>query len=228
MGHNLRPSSIWLSLVLTVYNRLVIVSPNNGLQTIIADYNSSSPRWLPEFSREVLPVPCHSHNDYMHRVPLYEGVAAGCVSMEADIWYQTPSGTPDLLVGHNLKSLKQDRTLKSLYLDPLFEILTQQNTPSNSTKTRRDTIFPMTNSTSDIKGVFDSASNTSLVLILDFKTGSFDTWDLVMSQLSPFREKGWLTTWTSSQSLVSGPLTIVASGASSLSWITSNDTYHDL
>ncbi len=61
----------------------------------------------------------HAHNDYMHPVPFYTAFNAGFGSIEADIY---PVG--DILyVAHNKKDIKQDRTLKSLYIDPLLQEL---------------------------------------------------------------------------------------------------------
>jgi glycerophosphoryl diester phosphodiesterase len=59
----------------------------------------------------------HAHNDYEHTRPLLDALAHGFCSVEADIWL-TPEG---LLVGHDRKDLRVDRTLQSLYLDPLRE-----------------------------------------------------------------------------------------------------------
>jgi hypothetical protein len=57
----------------------------------------------------------HAHNDYEHARPLFDALDHGFCSVEADIWL-TPAG---LLIGHDRKDLRPDRTLQSLYLDPL-------------------------------------------------------------------------------------------------------------
>jgi glycerophosphoryl diester phosphodiesterase len=59
----------------------------------------------------------HAHNDYLHPQPLFDALAQGFGSVEADI-FLTPDG---LLVAHEAKELKPDRTLEELYLDPLRE-----------------------------------------------------------------------------------------------------------
>ena len=72
------------------------------------------------------PYNANAHNDYWHRVPLYKGLAAGCTSTEADIWVTNyTDGSHDPLVGHSSKVLTPARTLRSLYLDPLREILSE-------------------------------------------------------------------------------------------------------
>jgi hypothetical protein len=134
----------------------------------------------------------------MHRVPLYEGLAAGCTSTEADIWSRNTSlsaNQADLLVEHASKALTESRTLRSLYLDPLMNILGHQNGAENALSSL---------------GVFLMALNTSLILLLDFKTSDDTTWDLVVAQLGPFRKNDWLTYWSSTAGVVQRPLTIVA------------------
>jgi hypothetical protein len=161
-------------------------------------------------------VACHSHNDYVHRVPLYEGLAAGCMSTEADIWSRNNSllaGQADLLVGHASKALTESRTLRSLYLDPLMNILEHQHGAEN-------TLSPL--------GVFSMAPNNSLILLLDFKTSDDTTWDSVVAQLEPFRNNDWLTYWSSTAGVVQRPLTIVASGDAPFDTIISNSTYRDI
>ncbi|MGP3928231.1 phosphatidylinositol-specific phospholipase C/glycerophosphodiester phosphodiesterase family protein [Streptomyces sp. 8N616] len=65
------------------------------------------------------PVPlrrAHAHNDYEHPRPLADALAHRFTSVEADIWLIDGQ----LLVGHDLDDLTPERTLESLYLDPLL------------------------------------------------------------------------------------------------------------
>src|SRR4051812_22414032 len=64
-----------------------------------------------------VPLPAHSHNDYEQTRPLFDTLAHGFLSVEADIWFQNEK----LLVAHTPLAWKPDRTLQSLYLDPLRE-----------------------------------------------------------------------------------------------------------
>ncbi len=57
----------------------------------------------------------HAHNDYEHPRPLFDALAHGFTSVEADIWLVGG----ELLVGHDAEDLVPGRTLQSLYLDPL-------------------------------------------------------------------------------------------------------------
>jgi glycerophosphoryl diester phosphodiesterase family protein len=57
----------------------------------------------------------HAHNDYEHARPLFDALDHGFTSVEADIFLVGGA----LLVGHDPEDLRPDRTLQSLYLEPL-------------------------------------------------------------------------------------------------------------
>ena len=62
--------------------------------------------------------PCrqaHAHNDYLHERPLLDALDCGFGSVEADIYLVDVK----LLVAHTQSELSPERTLQSLYLDPL-------------------------------------------------------------------------------------------------------------
>ncbi|KAL8724705.1 MAG: hypothetical protein Q9166_007793 [cf. Caloplaca sp. 2 TL-2023] len=186
------------------------VRPINGIQIITSRWGLPTPStqkalttWPTDFSRDIKPIPCHSHNDYWRRVPLYDALAAGCTGVEADVWLD-PQVKDDLYVGHTQKSLAPARTLKSLYIDPLLTILNNQNSPSNSSSTAA--------STDQLAGVFDTSTSTSLTLLIDLKTSSESTFPLVLSALQPLLKANYLTTWTSERGLTPGPITVVGTG----------------
>lgn len=58
----------------------------------------------------------HAHNDYLHTRPLHDALSHGFTSVEADIFLVNG----ELLVAHEPADLDPDRTLRSLYLDPLL------------------------------------------------------------------------------------------------------------
>jgi len=62
-------------------------------------------------------IHAHAHNDYEHPRPLLDALDQGFCSVEADIYLVDGQ----LLVAHDRDMVKPDRTLKSLYLDPLRE-----------------------------------------------------------------------------------------------------------
>lgn len=57
----------------------------------------------------------HAHNDYEHKRPLFNALDQGFCSVEADIYLVDGQ----LLVAHDRKDLKPERTLQALYLNPL-------------------------------------------------------------------------------------------------------------
>ncbi|MDB6121787.1 MAG: Secreted protein [Pedosphaera sp.] len=67
-------------------------------------------------SKPVIPlIHAHAHNDYAHRHPLFDALEQGFCSVEADIHLVDGK----LLVAHDTNALDPQRTLQSLYLEPL-------------------------------------------------------------------------------------------------------------
>ena len=169
--------------------------------------------WPTDFSRDIVPIPCHSHNDYWRRVPLYDALAAGCTGVEADVWLKSD----DLFVGHNTGSLTPSRTLKSLYIDPLVNILSHQNPSTGFTK----------NTKPSSHGVFDTSPSTPLTLLIDIKTDGASTFPAVLKHLEPLRTRGWLTHFNGS-AVIPGLVTVVGTGNTPFNLLTSNHTYRDI
>ncbi len=61
----------------------------------------------------------HAHNDYEHARPLFDALQHGFTSVEADVWLEDG----ELLVAHDKVDVQPGRTLKSLYLEPLKDIV---------------------------------------------------------------------------------------------------------
>lgn len=171
--------------------------------------------WPTDFTRDITPVRCHSHNDYWRRAPFYSAITAGCISVEADVWLFDE----ELYVGHSTGSLTRNRTLKSLYIDPILEVLEKQNTITE--------FRPETNSS--VNGIFDTNPSQSLTLLIDFKTDGPVAWPYVYHALEPLRAKSYLTHHDGSRLLV-GPVTIVASGSARFDEAASDSSnpYHDV
>lgn len=185
--------------------------PENDIQRLIKSWGKPGTategrsHYPTDFSRGIIPIPCHSHNDYERRVPLYDALEAGCISVEADVWLRDG----DLLVGHTQKSLTATRTLQSLYLDPLLSILARQNAPENTSESSSgQTAFPFA---ANVSSIFETNTSVSLTLLVDIKTDGRATFPVIQRQLEPLRAKGWLT-HTSDATLVPGPITIVGTG----------------
>jgi hypothetical protein len=163
----------------------------------------------------------------MHRIPLYEGLAAGCVGTEADIWEgKNIKGQVELFVGHDRKSLREERTLESLYLRPLMDILEKQNEVQSVSKSEEKEFLDSSGKTP--VGVFSLEPNTSVVLLLDFKSSTPATWAAVTEKLKPLKEKNYLTHWTPSAGIAQRPITIVASGDAPFDTLISNKTYRQI
>ena len=64
----------------------------------------------------VLPA-AHAHNDYRHERPLRDALDHGFSSVEADVYLVGEN----LCVAHDAPEIRPERTLRSLYLDPLRE-----------------------------------------------------------------------------------------------------------
>ena len=149
-----------------------------------------------DFIHNANPVPVHSHNDYARRIPLFEALASGCISIEADV--HLFGG--DLLVGHSARGLKATHSLRAMYLEPLQRMLESRN-PHR---------FNVTDQ-SPWRGIFDKSPNQTVVLLVDHKTSGEETFTALHSQLQPLRELDYLTYWNGSEKVVR-PLTVVATG----------------
>ena len=67
---------------------------------------------------DVIPLTrAHAHNDYEHDRPLYDALDNGFNSVEADVLLVND----ELYVAHNARDITPEKTLRSLYLDPLKE-----------------------------------------------------------------------------------------------------------
>ena len=148
-------------------------------------------------------------------MPLYSALSAGCISVEADVWLFDE----ELFVGHSTSSLTRNRTLKALYIDPLMEILAKQNPVKE--------FHPRSNST--LNGVFDTNPTQTLILLIDFKTDGAATWPYVVKALEPLRSAKYLT-YHNGTILIPSPVTIVSTGNTPFTYVTSNSTnpFHDI
>lgn len=183
-------------------------SPNAGLDGPVTE---SIPSYPTDFLKDVVPIPCHSHNDYWRKVPLFSALHAGCIGTEADVWLRKD----DLYVGHDRTSLRKSRTFRSLYVDPLVKILEAAN---------QNTTFASSSSSSSVNGVFGLRPNQTLSLLVDVKTAGAATFRKVLEQVEPLRERGFLSTFEDGQ-VKYGPVTLVGSGNTPFDVVVENGTY---
>ncbi|KAL9023398.1 MAG: hypothetical protein Q9196_007227 [Gyalolechia fulgens] len=197
----------------SVLSGLLIVFVPDGIHRIIDKWGQLGhighglSSWPTDFSRGILPIPCHSHNDYWRRVPLFSAIEAGCISVEADVWLFDE----ELYVGHSLASLTPNRTLASLYVDPLVSILEKQNPTTH--------FHP--DGTKSHHGVFDTDPEQPLALLIDFKTSGSALFPYVVSSLEPLRSRGYLSYHNGSQ-IVSGPIVVIGTGNTPFNLVASN------
>ncbi|MEY2428915.1 MAG: hypothetical protein QOJ40_1800 [Verrucomicrobiota bacterium] len=85
---------------------------------LLAFVSAQSAEVTRAYTNQPIPlVHAHAHNDYEHKRPLFDALDHGFCSVEADIYLLDGK----LLVAHNRSDVKPERTLQSLYLDPLRE-----------------------------------------------------------------------------------------------------------
>ncbi|KAI0835322.1 hypothetical protein F5Y06DRAFT_276657 [Hypoxylon sp. FL0890] len=169
--------------------------------------------WYPtDFLRDVVPIPCHSHNDYWRKVPLFSALHAGCIGVEADVWLFDDD--PELYVGHDTAALTPNRTFQSLYVNPLVDLLNRTNPKTELyNETRR--------------GVFDYDPEQTVILLVDFKTDGAKTWPHVLAQLEPLRSRGWLT-YFKDGAIHQRQVTVVGTGNTPFDLVVENSTYRDV
>lgn len=166
--------------------------------------------WYPtDFMRDVIPVPCHSHNDYWRKVPFFSAIRAGCIGVEADVWLRND----DLLVGHDTAALQKNRTFQSLYVNPILELLESNNPSTEFYHEQR-------------RGIFDTNPDQTLILLVDLKTNGVETWPWVLKQLEPLREKGWLSFFQDGK-VTQRQVTVVGTGNTPFESVIANSTYRD-
>jgi N-acyl-D-amino-acid deacylase len=98
----------------------------NGVQVLKdGEHTGAKPGQVvfgPGRKRESAPlIHGHAHNDYEHKRPLFDALDNGLCSVEADIYLINGQ----LLVAHERFQTKPEKTLQSLYLDPLRERVKQ-------------------------------------------------------------------------------------------------------
>ena len=161
-------------------------------------------------TRGIVPVPCHSHNDYSRRVPLYDAISWGCCSVEADVWLFDG----ELYVGHNTAELDRNRTLQNLYVKPLVDLL--------DTRSRASAFDNSTGS-----GVFETKPDQTFVLLIDVKMAGPEMLETVREHLHPLRQKDYLSYWDG-QKVVHRAITVVVSGRAAFDDVVGNSNYRDI
>ena len=131
------------------------------------------------------PLPtAHAHNDYEHHSPFRGAFALGFRSIEVDVF--PVDGR--LLVAHDAKDLRPDRTLAALYLDPILACARAGTDPGRG----------------------PCPHGHPLTLLVDVKRGGATAVSLLEAELEPLLP--WLKRIEGGR-LVDGPIEVIVSGA---------------
>lgn len=101
----------------------------------------------------------HAHNDYAHNRPLFDALDQGFCSVEADIHLVDGK----LLVAHDLKNVNPQKTLQSLYLEPMRQRIKQNG----------GHLYP---------------NGPECVLLVDFKTDGKSTYPVLRKVLEQYAD----------------------------------------
>ncbi|KAF2160086.1 hypothetical protein M409DRAFT_29385 [Zasmidium cellare ATCC 36951] len=163
-------------------------------------------------SQDVIPIPCHSHNDYWRREPLFDAISWGCTGVEADVWLFDR----ELYVGHTMSSLKRGGTFREIYVDKLVGLLDRMNAGSE-----------VGGGTGQLSGVFHRKPGQALTLLVDLKNSGRQAFEILQKQLSPLRERDYVTYWNGRE-VVPRAVTVVATGDTPFDLVIANATYRDI
>jgi len=129
----------------------------------------------------VTPLPhAHAHNDYNHERPLLDALDHGFCSVEADVFLVDG----ELLVAHDREDVEPERTLQTLYLDPLMARV----------KTNEGRVYPQ---------------GPEFILLVDIKEDGAATYEVLRGVLLNYATM--LTSHTR-DSTTKGAVTVVLSG----------------
>ena len=129
----------------------------------------------------------HAHNDYEHARPLFDALDHGFMSTEADVYASPiaiPGVTDALYVAHDPQDINPARTLRALYLDPMYALFS-------------DT------------GVIQPGQTQPFQLLIDFKTTAESTWSRLEETLEDYA--AMLTVYEDGV-VTPGAVTVVISG----------------
>lgn len=134
-----------------------------------------------EPSAKVTPLPAaHAHNDYLHEHPLQDALSHGFCNVEADVFVKGKR----LMIAHDRSQIREDRTLRKLYLEPLQKRCNQNN----------GSVF---------------VTPATFTLLIDFKSPANKTYPILMETLEDFAPM--LTRHVDGEH-IEGAVTVIISG----------------
>ncbi len=140
----------------------------------------SLPLPAPAASPVVPLLQAHAHNDYAHAHPLHDALGQGFCGVEADVWLVDGQ----LLVAHDRRQVRPDRTLQALYLDPLRERVRENG----------GRVYP---------------DGPSITLLIDLKSDAVATYQTLEKILEPYHP---VLTRFESKRTETNAVTVVVSG----------------
>ncbi|GLA91198.1 altered inheritance of mitochondria protein 6 [Aspergillus tubingensis] len=150
--------------------------------------------WPAEFEGQ--PAACISYNPRAHANSIQYSLAAGCTGVKADIWLQDD----DILVGSSWSSLRNESTLRKVYLEPLLDHFDAMSL--SEAQPAHDSMVAT--------GLFGQDS-LQFKLYLEIRSSADSVWPRLLSELALLSERGYLTHRNGTQ-VVPGPITIVLTG----------------
>ncbi|KAG0126602.1 hypothetical protein HOY82DRAFT_491537 [Tuber indicum] len=207
----------------SIATTIVRVIYTTNLQTLLLNFPLSKSVYPTSRTRDILPKPIHSHNDYWRRVPAYTAISYGCISIEADVWEY--SG--ELFIGHDVASLTRNRTFRSLYVDPLREMLDSQNPDTEFTHPRKGDDEEPGEPVGGRNGIWDVDPGQTTHLFVDFKTPGHNTLPVVIAHLEALRTPVNYLTHFNGTHVVRGQITVHLTGDAPFDSIIANSTYRD-
>ncbi|OJJ76311.1 hypothetical protein ASPBRDRAFT_192458 [Aspergillus brasiliensis CBS 101740] len=151
--------------------------------------------WPAEFEDQS--AACISYNPRSHANAIQYSLAAGCAGVKADIWLQGD----DILVGPSMPSLRNESTLRKVYLEPLLDHLDAMRLAEGHPDV--DYMPVATN-------LFGQHS-TQFKLYLEIRSSVGKVWPRLSSELALLSERGYLTHRNGTQ-VIPGPITVVLTG----------------
>ncbi|KAI2884301.1 hypothetical protein CBS63078_9001 [Aspergillus niger] len=151
--------------------------------------------WPAEFEGQ--PAACISYNPRAHADAIQYSLAAGCTGVKADIWLQDD----DILVGSSMSSLRNESTLRKVYLEPLLDHL---DAMSLAEAHPDQDFMPATT------GLFGQDA-LQFKLYLEIRSSAEKVWPRLLSELALLSERGYLTHRNGTQ-VLPGPITVVLTG----------------
>lgn len=224
-------SSIHISQYYDSFKRYLYDSNRAGSTNLeCAPFNSI----VAKLTRDVTPLPIHSHNDYWRKLPLFEALAFGASSVEADVWI-----VPESHIGRDIKNQRinnnnndggggggrnheaEDDSIQKhfglavghneAYLDPVHKTLDKLYT--TPLKDMLDQVNCL--DTSKQNGVFYNSPETTLFLYIDFKSKDKKMiYHLLMDKyFKPLIDSDYMTYYdTSKGQIVWKQITIILTG----------------